>query len=169
MSVELNPRYKHDCDGCVLLATIDKYDVYFCENCDEGSLIARYGDEPSNNTSSPVAMIFQRVELDGTSDGKYIMNQAYAVLRDKTPLSRLRRMFALRHILSELSEPAYLDLEVVLPDGFKNSKNYKKDEATAMSRIRLLLGDKHLDMSKVMYPARYAPFKKAMDILLEGT
>ena len=39
------PRYTHDCDQCRFLGQIDQYDLYFCERADEGSAIARYGND----------------------------------------------------------------------------------------------------------------------------
>ena len=45
-----NKRYKHDCDTCTFLGTIDKYDVY---NCKEDSIIARYGSDGAEYKSVP--------------------------------------------------------------------------------------------------------------------
>lgn len=43
------PKFKHDCDACKFLDTrflgFDYYDWYYCAKCDEGTMIARYGDE----------------------------------------------------------------------------------------------------------------------------
>jgi hypothetical protein len=47
----VKPRYAHDCDACRFLGTIDKYDLWYCERCDDGSAIARYSSEPSEYAS----------------------------------------------------------------------------------------------------------------------
>lgn len=57
----MEPRFTHDCDGCVFLGRLvdagTDTDVYFCERCDGGSLILRYASEGSQYASMPVALI----------------------------------------------------------------------------------------------------------------
>jgi hypothetical protein len=48
------PQFVHDCGGCMFLGRYLKYDIYLCPNCDDGSVVVRFGDEPSEYTSSPV-------------------------------------------------------------------------------------------------------------------
>ena len=59
------PKWQHDCDKCWFYGKYGdkgKYDAYFCPPVNEdrhsGSLILRYGDEPSQYISSPLSMGF---------------------------------------------------------------------------------------------------------------
>jgi len=51
------PKYVHDCKDCVLTGQDEDYDFYYCKNADGGSVIARYGSDPSQYQSSPVQML----------------------------------------------------------------------------------------------------------------
>lgn len=55
------PLYTHDCDGCKFLGALVKhgfrYDLWYCARCDEGSLIARFGDDGPSYASSPIAIL----------------------------------------------------------------------------------------------------------------
>lgn len=53
---KLKPRFKHDCEQCVLLSVTDDEDWYFCANSYGGSGIRRTGDEGSNYLSVPYAV-----------------------------------------------------------------------------------------------------------------
>lgn len=50
---EDNPRFKHDCKDCILLFIDEKYDYYVCfkEPTNDYTIVARYGNEPSDNIS----------------------------------------------------------------------------------------------------------------------
>jgi hypothetical protein len=45
----LRPAYQHDCDVCQFLGSYKHdekwYDLYYCERCDDGTVLARYGDD----------------------------------------------------------------------------------------------------------------------------
>ena len=47
------PIHEHDCNHCTFIKTAVEVDYYICLNSDgtDGSLIKRYSDEPSDNTS----------------------------------------------------------------------------------------------------------------------
>ena len=50
------PLYKHDCDCCIFLGNFDDYqDGYYCPA--EKVVIARYGDQGQEYTSSPISEI----------------------------------------------------------------------------------------------------------------
>ena len=53
------PRFAHDCDGCLYLGQYEQFDLYLCPRCDEGSVIARYGDWCGDYSSCPVDCISQ--------------------------------------------------------------------------------------------------------------
>ena len=38
-------RYKHDCDKCKQLGEFGKYDLYFCDQGGDQTVISRYGDD----------------------------------------------------------------------------------------------------------------------------
>lgn len=67
MSCKLRPRHRHDCDDCEFLGVADgtnpggddsdDFDLWFCARCDEGSLIARYGNDGPNYISSPISIL----------------------------------------------------------------------------------------------------------------
>jgi len=53
--------YKHDCDQCIWVGWVpwreaqDGYgNMYYCPRCDGGTIVIRYGDEPSDYYSSPI-------------------------------------------------------------------------------------------------------------------
>lgn len=51
------PIYAHDCEGCVFVGAyqtdIQKYDGYFCKDCDSGSVVLRYGNDGPQYASAP--------------------------------------------------------------------------------------------------------------------
>lgn len=56
---KLKPRFQHDCDSCLHLATIRLqrwFDLYFCERCDGGTLIARFSSEGPDYSSYPIGI-----------------------------------------------------------------------------------------------------------------
>lgn len=57
----MTSQFMHDCDVCQFLGEYewcgDRYDLYYCPRCDEGSVIARYGSEGSEYKSVPVAVL----------------------------------------------------------------------------------------------------------------
>lgn len=51
------PRFVHDCERCVFLGIELQHDLYICPPHEEwrrASVVARYGDEGPDYTSSPV-------------------------------------------------------------------------------------------------------------------
>lgn len=72
MSVNAEPRYKHDCKRCVFLGRHERYDLYFC---DQGgglpTVIARYSsDGPDyisglHNTVAPLKEAYVRAVATG--------------------------------------------------------------------------------------------------------
>ena len=68
-----NPRFVHDCDGCIFLGCHKEYDVYYCSgemSSKErgGSVILRYGDEGPEYSSGPVSMELYNESLTEASD-----------------------------------------------------------------------------------------------------
>jgi hypothetical protein len=53
----MTTRYTHDCDSCNFVGQFEKYDVYHCPRCDEGSLILRYGSDGPEYASAPVKLL----------------------------------------------------------------------------------------------------------------
>ena len=58
--------FKHDCDSCQPLGEYGYprhespntlFDLYYCPRCDEGSFIARYGNEGSEYESAPLNIV----------------------------------------------------------------------------------------------------------------
>lgn len=47
------PRFSHNCNWCVFLATSEKYDLYFCPQpkLNLPTVIARFGDQPWETVS----------------------------------------------------------------------------------------------------------------------
>lgn len=39
------PRFKHDCDSCKFLGNYEDYDLYFCEQGGDPTIVARYGNK----------------------------------------------------------------------------------------------------------------------------
>jgi hypothetical protein len=63
---KLKPRFQHDCDSCIHLATIRLqrwFDLYLCERCDGGTLIARFSSEGPDYSSYPIG-IWERVRSE---------------------------------------------------------------------------------------------------------
>lgn len=53
-----NPKFIHDCSGCLFLGNYKQYDVYFCPNAESfcgGSIILRFGDDGPEYNSAPVS------------------------------------------------------------------------------------------------------------------
>jgi len=54
------PVYEHDCDGCVFVGAyqthVQKYDGYFCKDCDNESVVLRYGNAGHQYASAPKAI-----------------------------------------------------------------------------------------------------------------
>lgn len=61
--IDKKPVFEHDCDGCIFLGTYTwkerQFDLYFCPNCDEGSVIARFGSDGPEYASAPLAVVEQ--------------------------------------------------------------------------------------------------------------
>jgi hypothetical protein len=59
-----NPAYKHDCTKCIFLGK-HRYtdgrivDLYYCEKCDGGTGIARFGNNGSDYASAPRCVVDQ--------------------------------------------------------------------------------------------------------------
>jgi hypothetical protein len=49
--LDMPPRYKHDCDACRFIGQHNEFDVYHCAQCDGGTIVARFSDEPSGYAS----------------------------------------------------------------------------------------------------------------------
>lgn len=49
------PRYTHDCDACKYLGVYLDYDLYYCGG--DPTVVARYGDEGSEYTSSMISLL----------------------------------------------------------------------------------------------------------------
>lgn len=60
------PKFHHDCDGCIFLGRSEdgRWDLYHCPRCDEGSVVARYGNEGHEYSSCPVEII-ERIAANG--------------------------------------------------------------------------------------------------------
>lgn len=48
------PRYKHDCDACRYAGNWEGQDLYYCPNCDGGTVVLRYGDDGPDYASLPL-------------------------------------------------------------------------------------------------------------------
>jgi hypothetical protein len=44
-------RFTHDCDNCEFLGQFNEYDLYYCEDAFEPTVVARYGDDGPEYTS----------------------------------------------------------------------------------------------------------------------
>ena len=52
LDLHLHPRFKHDgCSGCKYLGRFKEYDLYFCPQSGDKTVMARYGNEPSEYLS----------------------------------------------------------------------------------------------------------------------
>lgn len=51
-----SPDYVHDCERCVYVGKHYEFDLYVCQGAD---IIARYGNEPSENKSSDFGLLKQ--------------------------------------------------------------------------------------------------------------
>jgi hypothetical protein len=56
--------YKHNCDGCIYIGSesfdgrdTKDWDYYYCPNCDNGSVVARYGNEGGDYTSTSIGLM----------------------------------------------------------------------------------------------------------------
>ena len=54
--IRTTPKYEHDCDACVFVGGLGKWDVYVCP---DNSVIGRYGNEPHENASGAGFVIGQ--------------------------------------------------------------------------------------------------------------
>lgn len=64
-----SPGYEHDCEDCEFLGFVSGthprntnpvqvvYDLYYCKNCDGGTVIARYGSKGPQYSSCPISML----------------------------------------------------------------------------------------------------------------
>ena len=71
----MTPKYKHDCKSCIFLGNYNDHDLYYCLRDATHTVIARYGDGPSEYHSG---WAFK--------DQYEVLAVAYAILR-----FRLRR------------------------------------------------------------------------------
>lgn len=72
------PRYAHDCDGCRFLRPSYLGDWYYCERCDEGTILCRYSNEGSNYWSCPLGHLWyadEETRQDGTKGPKTFRSQ----------------------------------------------------------------------------------------------
>lgn len=67
------PQHTHDCDRCQYLGSENDLDFYFCESSILGTIIARYGSDGPDYSSSDVASV-ERMLAHGMSDvdGKHM-------------------------------------------------------------------------------------------------
>jgi hypothetical protein len=56
------PLFVHDCDSCLFLGNPHKkeYDIYFCPQCDGGSIVIRHGDEGPDYYSTMISLALNR-------------------------------------------------------------------------------------------------------------
>ena len=52
--MENKPKFKHDCDKCLFLGHYRGYDCYICPNKDNGTLVARNGNDGTQYASVPL-------------------------------------------------------------------------------------------------------------------
>jgi hypothetical protein len=53
----MTPKFKHDCDNCILLGCTDKSDMYYCTRGPlGGSAIVRFSDDGPDYTSVPISV-----------------------------------------------------------------------------------------------------------------
>ena len=51
-------KHIHDCGACISLGEYNgDFDLYYCRMADGGTMIARYGDEPSAYLSTPIELL----------------------------------------------------------------------------------------------------------------
>lgn len=57
-------KWEHDCKACIWIESNERGDAYFCPNTK--SILFRYGDQPEEYISSPVAlaMAIREIEAD---------------------------------------------------------------------------------------------------------
>ena len=77
MSNLMAPRYKHDCNACVFIATVyeggEFQDAYVCTGRDS-SVVLRHGDDGPDYSSWPAAMVTEKrmtAPLNFSSDNTY--------------------------------------------------------------------------------------------------
>jgi ribosomal protein L37AE/L43A len=51
------PRFTHDCDACVFKGSHGRFDIWYCERCDGGTWIARYGSDGPEYASYPTFVL----------------------------------------------------------------------------------------------------------------
>lgn len=49
-------RHEHDCECCQFNGMFNEFDLYYCPNCDDGTLIARYGVD-GDYISTPLSLV----------------------------------------------------------------------------------------------------------------
>jgi hypothetical protein len=56
------PLFVHDCDSCLFLGNShdQKYDIYFCPQCDGGSIVIRHGSEGPDYYSTMISLALNR-------------------------------------------------------------------------------------------------------------
>lgn len=57
-------QYIHDCENCIFLGhsyTKGRPDLYYCDRADGGSVLARYSNELSDYSSSPISIIIRHI------------------------------------------------------------------------------------------------------------
>jgi len=99
--IRSKPIFLHDCDSCLFLGNPhDKqYDVYFCPNCDGGSIVIRHGNDGPDYYStmislalnrdpnnSEVSKIFNDVAKDLLSNGMISISVNHKEIEDRKPM-----------------------------------------------------------------------------------
>lgn len=79
-------RYDHDCDSCIGLGPLmyndRRFDLYLCPYSDEGTVIARFNDEPSGYMSMPLDILISALERNPyRSDILTVLSEAYNRVR----------------------------------------------------------------------------------------
>lgn len=49
--VEINPRYEHNCNHCKFLGQHEEYDLYYCPQGGNPTILARFSDKDQDYTS----------------------------------------------------------------------------------------------------------------------
>lgn len=108
---KLKPRFKHDCEQCVLLSVTDDEDWYFCPNCDGGSGIRRVGDEPSDYLSVPYAVWTRayRAGEDAAWDALFGVGRAENLVRTPTYEEVIQKVTDILYTLSAHDRKWVLD------------------------------------------------------------
>lgn len=79
--MDAHGRYSHDCDDCIGLGPLvrgsNRFDLYLCPRCDEGTVIARFSDEPSAYLSMPLDILAGALERSShRSDDLIVLGEA---------------------------------------------------------------------------------------------